>query len=120
VWNNSRAAPHNGRVVSGSVWRPTNHCPGHSLLEGLRAEPPHRSGDTSLHLTVPQALETIATAGDASQLGAKSLAHASHHITEAFAMNPALRLITSESFLGLFSLFGLLCSLGVIALAVLS
>jgi hypothetical protein len=69
---------------------------------------------------VPQALETIATAGDASQLGAKSLAHASHHITEAFAMNPALRLITSESFLGLFSLFGLLCSLGVIALAVLS
>jgi hypothetical protein len=35
-------------------------------------------------------------------------------------MNPALRLITSESFLGLFSLFGLLCSLGVIALAVLS
>jgi hypothetical protein len=35
-------------------------------------------------------------------------------------MNPALRFITSQRFLELFSLFGLLCSLGVFALAVLS
>jgi hypothetical protein len=34
-------------------------------------------------------------------------------------MNPALRFITSRSFLGLFSLFGLLCSLAVFALIVL-
>jgi hypothetical protein len=37
-------------------------------------------------------------------------------ITEAFAMNPALRFIRSRSFLGLFSLFGLLCSLAVFVL----
>jgi hypothetical protein len=35
-------------------------------------------------------------------------------------MNPALRFITSQSFLELFSLFGLLSSLAVFALAVLS
>jgi hypothetical protein len=35
---------------------------------------------------------------------------------EAFAMNPALRFISSRSFLGLFSLFGLLCSLAVFVL----
>jgi hypothetical protein len=35
-------------------------------------------------------------------------------------MNPALRFITSQGFLELFSLFGLLCSLAVFALAVLS
>jgi hypothetical protein len=34
-------------------------------------------------------------------------------------MNPVLRFITSRSFLGLFSLFGLLCSLAVFALIVL-
>jgi hypothetical protein len=33
-----------------------------------------------------------------------------------FAMNPALRFISSRSFLGLFSLFGLLCSLAVFVL----
>jgi hypothetical protein len=37
-------------------------------------------------------------------------------IAEAFAMNPALRFISSRSFLGLFSLFGLLCSLAVFVL----
>jgi hypothetical protein len=37
-------------------------------------------------------------------------------ITEAFAMNPALRFIRSRKFLGLFSLFGLLCSLAVFVL----
>jgi hypothetical protein len=40
----------------------------------------------------------------------------SHH-AEA-AMNPALRFINSRSFLGLFSLFGLLCSVAVFALMV--
>jgi hypothetical protein len=38
---------------------------------------------------------------------------------EAFAMNPALRFITSQRFLALFSLFGLLCSLAVFVLNVL-
>jgi uncharacterized membrane protein YraQ (UPF0718 family) len=37
-------------------------------------------------------------------------------IAEAFAMNPALRFISSRSFLELFSLFGLLCSLAVFVL----
>jgi hypothetical protein len=36
-------------------------------------------------------------------------------IAEPLAMNPALRIISSRSFLGLFSLFGLLCSLAVFA-----
>jgi hypothetical protein len=35
-------------------------------------------------------------------------------------MNPALRFITSQTFLELFSLSGLFCSLAVFALAVLS
>jgi hypothetical protein len=35
---------------------------------------------------------------------------------EAFAMKPALRFISSRRFLGLFSLFGLLCSLAVVVL----
>jgi hypothetical protein len=34
-------------------------------------------------------------------------------------MNPALRFIASRSFLGAFSLFGLLCSVAVFALTVL-
>jgi hypothetical protein len=40
-------------------------------------------------------------------------------IAEALAMNPALRFITSQRFLEFFSLFGLLCSLGVFVLTVL-
>jgi hypothetical protein len=40
---------------------------------------------------------------------------ASHR--RGFAMNPALRFITSQRFLELFSLSGLLCSLAVFALA---
>jgi hypothetical protein len=37
-------------------------------------------------------------------------------IAEALAMNPALRFMSLRSFLGLFSLFGLLCSLAVFVL----
>jgi hypothetical protein len=37
-------------------------------------------------------------------------------IAEAFAMNPALHFISSRSFLGIFSLFGLVCSLAVFVL----
>jgi len=40
-------------------------------------------------------------------------------IAEALAMNPALRFITSQRFLGFFSSFGLLCSLAVFAQHVL-
>jgi hypothetical protein len=40
-------------------------------------------------------------------------------IAEALAMNPALRFFASRSFLGLFSLFGLLCAVAVFAQHVL-